>query len=203
MGWWNVLTGRSEPRKPDLDALFAVPSAAVGLQAAAGFRPTGVGTVCFRSGGGPAAVQVETEVRQLLGDDPDVPDDVVFENDSFGYTWLVLRRDQPDAGDTGDPGDTAALCTELHAVNTTLVQQGFDSGLLCTMVPFAGPSGQRFGLVYLYQQGTFYPFAPAPHDPRARDTLLELRVRDLVAGEVPVEQDQQRWLALWDAPGLS
>ena len=31
----------------------------------------------------------------------------------------------------------SALCTDLHAVNTTLELNGFDSGLLCSMVPFA------------------------------------------------------------------
>ena len=137
--------------------------------------------------------------ESLLDDDPDVPDDVTFETDSFGYTWLVVRR---EAGTPERPGDLAALCTELHAVNTTLVEQGFETGLLCTMVPFEDPGGQRFGLVYLYKQGTYYPFAPRPGEGRSRDSLLEIRVRDLVSGELPVEPDLQRWLALWGAPGL-
>lgn len=200
MKFWNALTGRSKPRRPDLDALFAIPSAAIGLEASAGFRATGVGTVCFRAGSGAAAEQVADEIRQMLDDDPEIPDDVVFQTDGFGYTWLVVRR---DPGTPEEPGDIAGLCTELHAVNTTLTMQGFDSGLLCTMVPFVDAGGQRFGLVYLYQQGTFYPFAPRAGAGQQRDTLLELRVRDLVAGEVPVEADQQRWLALWDAPGLA
>lgn len=199
MKFWSALTGRSQPRRPDLDALFAVPSASIGLEAA-GFRPAGVGTVCFRAGSGAAAAQVEDEIRRMLDDDPDVPDDVVFTTDDFGYTWLVVRR---DLGSADGPADVAGLVTELHAVNTTLEQAGFDTGLLCTMLPFTGAGGERFGLVYLYKQGTFYPFAPRPGGGQTRDTLLELRVRDLVAGEVPVEPDQQRWLALWDAPGLT
>jgi hypothetical protein len=199
MGFWAALTGRSRAVRPDLDALFAIPSAAVGLEAAAGFRPTGVGTVCYRAGGGAAAAEVEAEVRTMLDDDPDVPDDVTFETDEFGYTWLVVRR---EAGTPERPGDLAALCTELHAVNTTLVEQGFETGLLCTVVPFADPGGQRFGLVYLYKQGTYYPFAPRAGGERSRDSLLEIRVRDLVSGELPVEPDLQRWLALWGAPGL-
>ena len=200
MKFWNALMGRGAERKPDLDALFAVPAAAVALEASAGFRPTGVGTVCFRSGGGAAHAQVTEEIRTMLDDDPEVPDDVVFSTDGYGYTWLVVRR---EVGQDAHASATAALCTELHAVNTTLELQGFGSGLLCTMVPFEGPAGERVGLVYLYQQGTFYPFAPQADGAQQRDTLLELRVRDLVAGEVPVEADQQRWLAVWGAPGLS
>jgi hypothetical protein len=67
-------------------------------------------------------------------------------------------------------------------------------------VPFHDASGRTFGLVYLYKQGTFYAFAPT--GAKSRDNLLEIQVRDTLAGELPMEQDLQRWLALWGAPGL-
>ena len=70
----------------------------------------------------------------------------------------------------------------------------------CSLAPFANASGQRFGLTYLYKQGTFYPFAPTGE--QTRDTLLELSVRDLLGDELPMEPDTQRWLAVWKAPGL-
>ena len=49
-------------------------------------------------------------------------------------------------------------------------------------------------------RGTFYPFAPT--GPQKRDNLLEIQVRDALAGELPIEQELQRWLAVWGAPGL-
>ena len=55
-------------------------------------------------------------------------------------------------------------------------------------------------MVYLYKQGTFYPFAPT--GPQQRDNLLEISVRDTLAEELPMEQDLSRWLAVWEAPGL-
>jgi hypothetical protein len=201
MGLWDVLTGRSRPVRPNLDALFFVPSAAITLEVSAGFRPTGVGAVCFRAPEGAAWGQVESELRAMLDDDPEVADDVEVVADEHGWTWLVLRR---DPGDPDDPDrfDVAGLCTELHHVNTTLVEQGFGHGLLCTTVPFADATGRRFALVYLYKQGTFYAFAPHGTGPGAgRDNLLEIQVRDLLDGELPVERDLQRWLALWGAPG--
>lgn len=197
MGLWEAMTGRRKVVKPDLDALFAVPSAAITLRAGAGYRSTGLGAVCFRAGTGAAWAQVEDEIRTMLDDDPDVPDDVVFETDSFGYTWLVARRPVGD-----QDADLSGLCTELHAVNTTLADQGFESGLLCTVLPFEEPGGSRFGLVYLYKQGSFYAFAPKPGGGQTRDNLLEIRMRDLLAQDLPVESDLQRWLALWGAPGL-
>ena len=99
-----------------------------------------------------------------------------------------------------DPEGTAGLCTDLHAVNTTLESEGFGPGLLCSLVPFADPTGRRVGLVYLYKKGTFYPFAPT--GPQRRDNLLELQVRDTLRAELPIEPELSGWMALWGAPGL-
>ncbi|KRE94639.1 hypothetical protein ASG76_09500 [Nocardioides sp. Soil774] len=190
MGLWEVMRARTQPKKNDLDALFLVPSAAITLQTALGFEPTGTGSVCYRSATGAAFAQTQDDVVALLRDDADAPQ-VSVSQDDYGFTWLVV---------SGDGDDMSALCTDLHAVNTTLELNGFDSGLLCSMVPFANASGQRFGLTYLYKQGTFYPFAPSGE--QSRDTLLELSVRDLLAPELPMEPDLGRWLAVWKAPGL-
>jgi hypothetical protein len=191
VGLWDSLLGRSRPAAPDLDALFLVPSAALTLATAAGFEPTGTGSVCYRAAAGAAFAQTQRDVVELIGGDPETPT-VRTSQDSYGYTWLVVD---------GEPDDMPGLCTDLHAVNTSLEAQGFGGGLLCTMVPFADGAGRRVGLVYLYKQGTFYPFAPVPGEQR-RDNLLELQLRDQLAGELPMEKDLQRWLAVWDAPGL-
>ena len=42
MGLWEALTGRSGAKPAKLDALFLIPSAAITLQTAAGFLPTGL-----------------------------------------------------------------------------------------------------------------------------------------------------------------
>lgn len=190
MGLWDALTGRRREQPADLDSLFLVPGASITLQTSLGLSPTGSGSVCYRAAGGAAFQRLQAEVVALLDDDADAPD-VTVTTDSFGFTWLTV---------TGDPADPAGVCTDLHAVNTTLEAQGFGDGLLCSLVPFADPDGHRVGLVYLYKQGTFYPFAPT--GPQQRDNLLEISVREAVAGELPVEKDLSRWLAVWDAPGL-
>lgn len=190
MGFWDAVRGRRTARGNDLDALFHVPSAAVTLETSLGLAPTGSGGVCYRAAAGAAFSRLQADVTALVDDTPDVPDDVVVSTDGFGFTWLVVRR---------RTDETARVCTDLHAVNTTLQEQGFAGGLLCSAVPFASAT-QSVVLVYLYKQGTFYPFAPGPG--RSRDNLLELQVRDLLAGELPMEQDLGRWMALWDAPVL-
>lgn len=193
MGFWDALTGRHRIKGPDLDSLFLVPSAAVTLQTALGLAPAGSGSVCYRAASGEAFRQLQEEVVALLDDDDEAPD-VTLTTDSYGFSWLTVTGD-------GEGLDRVAdVCTDLHAVNTTLEAHGFGSGLLCSLVPFADGTGHRVGLVYLYKQGTFYPFAP--RGGQQRDNLLEIQVRDAVAGELPVEQDLSRWLAVWDAPGL-
>jgi hypothetical protein len=182
--------GRRRPVTANLDALFALPSASITLQTAAGFNPTGVGSVCYRQAEGAAFAQTQSDVVDLLNADegPDVDRSL----DQYGFTWLVS---------TQDPSDMSALVTDLHAVNTTLEAQGFGPGLLCSLVGFTDATGRRLGLVYLYKQGTYYPFAPLL-DTQRRDNVLEIQVRDLVKNDLPIEPQLQRWMPVWGAPGL-
>ena len=188
MTLWDALRGRSAPPPAGLDGLFHIGSAAVTLQTGLGFTPTGTGSVCYRAPGGQAAQQAVDEAIALITEDGDTAE---VEHDSFGYVWLVRK---------GDPTDTAGLATDLHALNTSLEEQGLGSGLLCTLIGFSDSAGRRLGLVYLYKQRTFYPFAPT--GPQTRDNLLEMSVRDQLSGELPMETDLNRWMALWGAPGL-
>jgi hypothetical protein len=192
VGLWEAMSGRMKPKRANLDALFLVPSAAITLQTAAGITPTGAGSVCFRAATGAAFAQTQADVVELINADPDAPD-VSVSQDRFGFTWLVVRK---------DPSDMGGLCTDLHAVNTILEEQGFGGGLLCSLISFGDARGTPVGLVYLYKQGTFYPFVPVPGDAERRDNLLELQVRDQLAAELPMEPDLQRWMAVWGAPGL-
>ncbi|MHB1614751.1 MAG: PspA-associated protein PspAB [Actinomycetes bacterium] len=189
MGWWDSVLGRSKPAQPDLDQLFGIPGTAVTLATAADLTPTGVGAVCFRAAEGGAFAQVSADVQALLDADQGPPVERV--DDSYGYTWLVVRR---------DPDDVAGLVTDLHAVNSTLVDNGFGPALLCSLVAFGDSRGRRVGLVYLFKRGTFYPFAPQG-EPR-RDSALELQVRGLLGDDLKVEQDLSRWFPVWGAPGL-
>ncbi len=191
MGLLDALFGRSKPVKPDLDQLFAVPSAAITLDVVAGFTPTGVGAVCFKALEGGSFARLEDEIAALL--DADGGPAVQRSEDEFGFTWLLVR---------GDPADVAGLVTDLHAVNSTLENDGYGPALLCSLVTFADPSGRRLALVYLYKRGTFYPFAPLAGTTQQRDTALELQVRGQLGEDLRLEQDTSRWFPVWGAPGL-
>lgn len=189
VGFLDAVLGRRKAARPDLDALFALPHAAISLHAAMDLLPTGRGSVAFRAPEGRAFADVESEVRALLDADGGPP--VELASDDFGFTWLVVRT---------DPVDLSAVVTDLHAVNTSLVESGFGPQLLCSQASFRDPDGREVALVYLYKRGTFYPFAPSGAE--QRDNVLELKVRDLLAHELPLEPDLSRWFAIWGAPGL-
>ena len=190
MGFLDTLLGRTKPVRPNLDALFALPSAAITLQAATDLRPTGAGSVCFRAAEGRAFSDIENDVRELLAmGDNKAPVEVT--EDSYGFTWLVCHH---------SPDDIEGLVTDLHAVNSSLENGGFGPQLLCTILSFRNAAGRPLGLVYLYKRGTFYPFAPMPGE--QRDNALELQVRGKLGDDLKIETDLSRWFPVWGAPGL-
>ncbi|WP_327269267.1 hypothetical protein OG233_18280 [Streptomyces sp. NBC_01218] len=194
MGLFDAILGRSKPARPDLDQLFAVPSAALTLQAATGFAPSGLGSVCFAGVEGGTFARLQDDVRELLDADTGRGGEpVTFSQDAYGYTWLLAQ--QP-------PDDLAALVNDLHAVNTLLQDGGFGPHLLCSLIGFRDPEGRSLALVYLYKRGTFYPFAPLTGAGEKRDNGLELQVRAALGDDLRVEKELARWFPVWGAPGL-
>jgi hypothetical protein len=189
MGWLDALLGRTKVAKPDLDALFALPSAAVTLQAATGLAASGTGSVCFRAAEGGAFAALQRDVKDLL--DADEGPAVEQSTDVYGYTWLTVRRPAEDV---------SGLVTDLHAVNSSLEAAGFGPSLLCSLIAFGDDQGRRLAVVYLYKRGTFYPFAPLTG--QHRDNALELQVRGVLGDELRLEPDLSRWFPVWGAPGL-
>ena len=222
MGLLDTLLGRSKPVRANLDALFALPSAAVTLQTAAGLLLSGSAGVCWKPPAGRPAEDVRREIGELLaipedanldgatidsgpapagggesgptGDEHGTPGagTLTQAEDSYGYRWLLL-----------DDPDVDGLVTRVHLVNSTLEENGWGPQLLCSvfrLVP--GPDADQgtgpLYLVYLYKRGTFYPFAPDGKE--HRDNELELRIRAVVGADLPVETDLSRWFPLWDLP---
>jgi hypothetical protein len=210
---FDTLLGRTKPVKANLDALFALPSAAVTLQVSAGYVPTGKAGVCFKPPSGQPFAEVQSQIEQLL----QMPDhDAVAKTtttarihdlaDKYGYRWIVV-------GGTGIDD----LVTRVHVVHSSLEESGWGTQLLCSVFGFAhssavatteamtetGPpaldqSSLDVYLVYLAKRGTFYPFAPTGKE--QRDTELELSLRTTIGSDLPVESDLTRWFPLWDLP---
>jgi len=97
---------------------------------------------------------------------------------TWAGTWLVRHTAPPDL---------ESLVTDLHAVNSGLLDAGFGSALLCTVICFTG-GARPLALVYLYKRGTWYPFAPL--EGKRRDNARELQVGAGLGSDLRTEPDR-------------
>ena len=165
MGLFDTLLGRTKPVRANLDALFALPSAAVTLQITAGLVPTGRAGVCFKPPAGQPFAEMQAELEQLLAtpDDPgpgaatpgapsdtsspaatpDTPSPgapatptVRHVGDKFGYRWIIVEASAVDD-----------LVTRVHMVHSCLQDAGWSTQLLCSVFGFApGPDQGSAGV---------------------------------------------------------
>jgi hypothetical protein len=189
VGLRDTLFGRTKQVAPQLDNLFALPTAALTLQTELELVSSGEAGLCFKSGSGEATLATDDDLKELLNFQED-NNKVTFTTDDLGFKWLVI-----------DDADITSLVTRIHSANTTMVEHGFGPRLLCAVfgfVPQTPPGEGSVRMVYLLKQGTFYPFAPTGN--QQRDNELELRVRSFLEGDLAMEKDLSRWMALWNVP---
>jgi|HubBroStandDraft_1064217.scaffolds.fasta_scaffold20171_4 hypothetical protein len=212
MKFFDTILGRTKPAEADLDRLFRLTNAAIQLQATYGLRSSGQAGVCYKTMTGRSFAEAHVEFRQLLGlQDGDTTTTVHEENDTFGYTWIVI----------GEP-DFERLVTLAHVVNSTLEEQGYGPSLLCSVFSFvAGAAGTLDALdedaasvvgapmgtwtsttpvylVYLFKQGTFYPFIPQANE--HRDAQSELVLAETLKEDLVIEPDLERRFPIWGVP---
>jgi hypothetical protein len=189
VGLRDTLFGRTKQAAPNLDNLFALPTAALTLQSELDLVSSGEAGLCFKAGSGETTLTTDDDIKQLLNFDQADIDKVSITTDDLGFKWLVVK--DPDLG---------SLVTRIHSADTSMVEHGLGPRLLCAVFGFVPktPPGESLRLVYLMKQGTFYPFAPT--GPSQRDNELELRVKSFLSTDLPIEKDLSRWMALWNLP---
>jgi hypothetical protein len=189
VGLRDALFGRTKQVAPNLDNLFALPTAALTLESELDLVSSGQAGLCFKGGSGESTITTDDDIKQLLNFD-ETTNKVTLTTDDLGFEWLVVT----------DP-DFEALVTRVHAANTSMVEHGLGPRLLCAVfgfVPKTPPGEGSVRMVYLLKQGTFYPFAPTGSSQRNNE--LELRVKSFLGTDLPIEKDLSRWMALWNLP---
>jgi len=229
MGLLDTILGRTKPVRANLDALFALPSAAVTLQVTCGLVSTGHAGVCFKPPAGQSFADMQAELEKLLemGDSDSTgnagatpvsgtavgatpaPDLTVRHvGDRFGYRWILVEG-----------GELDDLVTRVHMVHSTLEDAGWSPQLLCSVFGFAPgsdgtdaagaqPPADGEAASQAVRQPVFFvylakqgTFYPfAPVGEERRDTELELRLRGILGDDLPVEPDLSRWFPIWDLP---
>jgi hypothetical protein len=188
MGLGDVLFGRKKLRGPNLDKLFALTTAQLTLEAELNLKPAGVAAVVFKPLSAGEFARAEQEIDELLSVTAESSGSQVRRrSDKFGFQWLVIRdRDFED------------LVTSVHLVSSELEARGFGGQLLAALFQFEG-GARPICLIYGYKRGTFWPFIPTGED-QERDNAEEIRLKNELDGELPIEPDLTRWLGLFDAP---
>jgi hypothetical protein len=190
MKWVDSILGRTKPKRANLDALFAVPSASITLEAALGLTSGGAAAVCFKPASAYDFAATTNEINELLElSSKDTGSVISQQEDSYGYHWVIVRDD-----------DLNDLVTTVHMVNASMADRGFDNQLLATVFALRGEHGDVAYLVYLFKRGTFYPFVPAAGGGERRDNQKELQIQGALGNEVPFEADLTRWFPIWGAP---
>ncbi len=188
MGLTDILFGRKKLPKAQREALFALSTAQVTLEAELGLRPAGAAAICFKPLSAGEFVRAENDLQELL--------DVVAQSsgsrvrrrsDEYGFQWVVVE--DPDFED---------LVTTVHLVASQLHERGFGPQLLAALFRFDGAKHPVYW-IYGFKRGAFWPFVPTGKG-QERDNAEELELKAKLEGELPIEQDLTRWLALFDAP---
>jgi hypothetical protein len=188
VGLLDVLFGRNKLAGPARERLFALTTAAVTLDTELGLRSDGAAAIVFKPLSAAEFVRAETDLQQLLDSVASSSGSKLERReDSFGYTWIVVR--DPDLEDQ---------VTAVHAVAQGLEEQGFGSQLLAAVFKFTGGKHPVYWL-YGYKRGAFWPFVPTGEDQK-RDNAEELELKAKLEKELPIEQDLTRWFGVFDAP---
>ena len=133
-------------------------------------------------------VRAENDLQQLLdGIAADSGSKLEHREDTFGYTWIVVRDAQLE--------DQVAT---VHAVAQGLEEQGFGPQLLAAVFKFEGGKHPVYW-IYGYKRGAFWPFVPMGEG-QERDNAEELELKAKLEPELPVEQDLSRWFGVFDSP---
>ena len=188
MGLTDVLFGRKKLRGANLDKLFALTTAQVTLEAELGLKPAGAAAVVFKPLSAGEFTRAEQEIDELLSVLAESSGSRVRRrSDKYGFEWLVVRdRDFED------------LVTSVHLVSSELAARGFGGQLLAAVFPFEGRE-KPVSLIYGFKRGTFWPFIPTGEE-QERDNAEEIRLKNELERELPIEPELERWLGLFDAP---
>jgi hypothetical protein len=165
----------------------------VTLEAGLGLVPSGAAGIVVKPLSAGEYARAEREVDELVdavasGEGMAVERSV----DSFGFRWVVMRDEELED-----------LVTAVHVVASELERQGFGEQLLAATFAFRpadpGSGARPVQLIYGFKRGAFWPFVPTGEGQR-RDNAYELRLKNELERELPIEQDLSRWLGLFDAP---
>ena len=180
MGLLDGLRGK-KPAPASADGLRGLPEAAASLQQA-GIPYGGKAGICFRpfdtTDFDATKSAILAQLKRAVGHGA-----LATASDEFGYLWALLA------------GNIGPAVASIQSIYQALQGGGLEQYILCSVFRFA-KDGRAVYLIY-NRDGQFYPFAPLDKE---RDIPLELKIKGLLKGSLPVEKAITRWYPLWGLP---
>jgi hypothetical protein len=187
VGLRDALFGKKKLSEPKEDRLFALTTAAVTLDTSLGLKPGGAAAIAFKPQSSGEFRSAFDEVDQLVEAVAEqCGSKIERKTDEYGYDWVIVHDDQLED-----------LVGTAHTLASELTAKGFGSQLLAAIFRFNGYEHPVYW-IYGFKRGAWWPFIPTGDS--KRDNAKELELKSQLEGELPVEQDLTRWLALFDAP---
>jgi hypothetical protein len=188
MGFLDVITGKRKLAKPAPDRQFAMTTAYVTMETALEITSRGSAAIVFQSLATADFTQIVRDMEEVVrATASDSATQVETFEDSYGFSWLVLRGSSLDD-----------LVVGINAVSTALEGGGYGERLLCAVFAFQDSRGRPLYFIYNYKRGAFYPFVPAGE--KERDNERELVLKAQLSSELPIEPELSRWFPLWGTP---
>ena len=175
------LLGRGGSKVGKLGALAAARPV---LEGEVNLHSTGLAGVCFKPTGAKDAFKAEQKLDDLL-EQTGINSSVMVRrrSDSYGFEWLVVR-----AGDLDERRRRA--CRRLRPSSRTAASAGSFSRRSSR---FNAASHAESISSTASSPGPFWPFVPTGEG-QERDNDEEIRLRDGLKSQLPIEPRLERWL---------
>jgi hypothetical protein len=187
LGLLDSILGRTKVKQPAKDRLFAMSTAYITLETSLGLKHRDAAGIVFQPLANADFAGIVKDTDELLRSAAkDTGTTVESSDDAYGYHWIVLRD-----------SDFEDLVVSLNVVSSNLAGGGYGDRLLCAVFSFED-AGKPLYFIYNFKRGAYYPFVPTGD--KAQDVEHALRLKAQLAGELPMEQELDRWFPLWEIP---
>src|SRR5262249_33599944 len=162
--------------------LFAITTAQVTLASEHDITNSGSAAIVFQPLDTGGFEQIASDMEAVLrGTGDETGSAVETPADNMGYRWMIVRDD-----------DVKALAVGINSVSDQLELDGYGERLLCAVFAFKDSASKPIYFIYNYKRGTWYPFVPADGE-HERSTERELRLKAVLAADLPIEPELDRW----------
>ncbi len=125
MGLLSILTGRKQLAKPAPDRLFAMSTAYVTLETGMQITTRGSAAIVFQALATADFQSIVTDMEEVVrATASDSATTVHTREDEFGFSWLILKQDDPGDARSGEAGSAEAGSADAGSADAGSAEAG-------------------------------------------------------------------------------